>query len=797
MHRAHSLASSSLPRTLTLSWTILLAAVVLTLGPACTVPLDDDAPETASATQPVVYGDDNRLDYYDAPEELQALTRGAIVALMRRSGLDRSDPEGFTPTGRPLGRRRNLCEGERFADQPTAAFCSGTLIGPDLVLTAGHCVETQSECLTTELVFDYFYRDADELETITEDDVFTCSALLAQANNDEVDYAILRLDRPVSPDRTPVAVRTADAPLQRGEPLVVVGFGSGLPAKIDQGGTVVDPRADDMDYFEATLDTFGGNSGSGIFDQSLNLVGILVRGETDYITVDGCQRVNVLGERGREDAEDATYVARALEHFCSGPSATAELCPAAESFLCGPCADDSDCQGGRRCLLAPVDSGVDGSGSEGSGTEGSVGDGSGSEGSASDGSSEPPASGICVQPCELDRDCPTGSDLECIDGLCLAPTVSSCVSAELSAFERCAPLQREGEVCALADRCVDDTCVPRLPGDLCDNATPLPVLSARYSPLGMAGYTDLQAGSCAGAGAERVFAFDIVAPTQLVAEAGSVVDDDVDVVLHLRRDVCEALASEQACRDDSTPPGDLGSRLNLVLLPGRYFLFLDSFSQSDADAWLDLSFSPACQAGCEAEAGRCDDGLPQRCEVLESIACGVWLDRQACDADESCEGGACVPESVEPEPVEPDAGVDDVVDSDAVVESDAADSTDAADAGAVTDDDSRSDAADELDAASADADDDSREDAVADTDAGRSDDTVVVDAVTQTDAGGLADVDGSGTAGEVSDGDSRANTSGCATMPAQRTPCSALLVWASAALISWRRRRTATGVYGA
>lgn len=36
-------------------------------------------------------------------------------------------------------------------------------------------------------------------------------------------------------------------------------------------------------YFKADLDTFGGNSGSGVYDQATKkLVGVLVKGDTDY-----------------------------------------------------------------------------------------------------------------------------------------------------------------------------------------------------------------------------------------------------------------------------------------------------------------------------------------------------------------------------------------------------------------------------------------------------------------------------------------------------------------------------------
>jgi hypothetical protein len=76
-------------------------------------------------------------------------------------------------------------------------------------------------------------------------------------------------------------------------PIVVIGHPSGLPTKI-AGGAKVRDNSNDI-FFSANLDTFGGNSGSAVFNEkSGEVVGILVRGENDYVNDKDreCQVVN-------------------------------------------------------------------------------------------------------------------------------------------------------------------------------------------------------------------------------------------------------------------------------------------------------------------------------------------------------------------------------------------------------------------------------------------------------------------------------------------------------------------------
>lgn len=256
----------------------------------------------------VIYGTDDRLDYYQVQsEDIRALSESTVALVRAQNLVTQDNTVTFKTT--PYGASLGLCASEPFFNQETLAFCSGSLVAPDIILTAGHCIRTQTACDSTKFVFGFRLNDAISLPKQTSTEmVFSCKTLIhSVAVPDGEDFALVRLDRPVVHTK-PLAYRTQGS-LLPGDALQVIGHPAGLPLKVADGATV---RAMKGQFLVANLDTYGGNSGSAVFNAiDGRIEGVLVRGEADYVYKDGCRISNVCAMDACR-GEDVTLFERVL-----------------------------------------------------------------------------------------------------------------------------------------------------------------------------------------------------------------------------------------------------------------------------------------------------------------------------------------------------------------------------------------------------------------------------------------------------------------------------------------------------
>lgn len=241
----------------------------------------------AQDRQRVIYGVDDRKDIYQVKSAKALAAAKTVVALVKAADLTQEDDGSYTLTTQRYGDAYQLCGSEPFVGQPLGCFCSGFLVAPDVVATAGHCVKSAADLRNIRFVFGFRMLDAERARTsFPADDVYEGASLIgSQLTADGVDWALVRLARAVV-GRKPVKFRTTGK-IAATQSLFVIGHPCGLPQKYAPGAKVRDNTP--APFFVANLDTYGGNSGSPVFNAGTSTVeGILVRGENDFVSNGQC-----------------------------------------------------------------------------------------------------------------------------------------------------------------------------------------------------------------------------------------------------------------------------------------------------------------------------------------------------------------------------------------------------------------------------------------------------------------------------------------------------------------------------
>lgn len=262
-----------------------------------------------------IYGEDNRKDVYAVTNPLFVNLAKSTAAMIEKSHLT-SSGASTTISGRSLGDMYKLCPDQRFRGQPVAANCSGTLVAPDIIMTASHCYELAKQtCKENVWVFDFkVSKENQGSVTVPTSNVYECQEVLLSEMDlaKGIDHALIKLKRPVT-DRNFAKLRSKGS-VEIGDPLVLIGHPSGLPTKIAGDAYVLKVT---KTSFVSNVDAFSVNSGSGVFHGNTGEVeGILSSGQADYDGKGNCSSVKEYDmEKGNETVVNVEGVKKFLSSY--------------------------------------------------------------------------------------------------------------------------------------------------------------------------------------------------------------------------------------------------------------------------------------------------------------------------------------------------------------------------------------------------------------------------------------------------------------------------------------------------
>lgn len=254
-----------------------------------------------------IFGQDDRKEAYlqdHVKAQRQAVAVGVLSSLIDppQNGIHKI----FTDTLADY-----MCPDERFSDQSSVAYaCTGYLVAPDLLVTAGHCSthdntrirhESKLYCESYSWVFDY-YKSAQPL-LANKNSVYKCKKILfavQSSDSQRKDFALIQLDRPVK-SRQPLKIAKSTPRLKQS--VYMLGHPMGLPMKLTNNAIITHLNALDSHSILTNLDAQSGNSGSPVLNSDNEVIGTLVGGLPNLVTyknkIKRCERYNYCDELGK------------------------------------------------------------------------------------------------------------------------------------------------------------------------------------------------------------------------------------------------------------------------------------------------------------------------------------------------------------------------------------------------------------------------------------------------------------------------------------------------------------------
>jgi len=224
----------------------------------------------------IIYGEDDRLDYYQIEDANIQAQADAIPAMTYSHRLVVQEDGSYRiKSYSTFGNRFDLNPSDRFYNQPLNSACTAFLISPNVIVTAGHCVHGKSEKALgmTRYIFGYKMNSETEANlNIPEENVYSIKRIIHSEYSPltNIDYSIIELDRDCTVAK-PLAISKKKVEVD--DPVYIIGYPNGLPLKYAPNGRVFRVSSHS---FLATIDAFTGNSGSPVFNDDGEVVGVYI-----------------------------------------------------------------------------------------------------------------------------------------------------------------------------------------------------------------------------------------------------------------------------------------------------------------------------------------------------------------------------------------------------------------------------------------------------------------------------------------------------------------------------------------
>jgi V8-like Glu-specific endopeptidase len=238
-----------------------------------------------------IYGIDNRLDGSAITEQNLIKLKSAIGLMVSKDQLTKGLLTSEIQAAK-MTESVNVCSDVRFANELTIESCTAFLIAPDLMATAGHCIQESIDCENKVIAFDVSEssQKADRYK-ISNSNLYECQEIVAQSFNESGDYSVFKLKKKTR--RTPLKLRTSGE-ITAKDKVLMLGHPLGQPLKMSPAVTPTDLTNPIL--FKAPLNSFVGNSGSPVINaKTLKVEGILVNGAEDFLLdeINKCYRFQV------------------------------------------------------------------------------------------------------------------------------------------------------------------------------------------------------------------------------------------------------------------------------------------------------------------------------------------------------------------------------------------------------------------------------------------------------------------------------------------------------------------------